>query len=768
MLQASNAHPYSGLPRRHRRRNHPTRTPARHTPRTGLHMTVRTLNDADDAASETASATTASATDGETRQSTREELGRFADQGGFALNPETNPWLEAAETLTGPEDARAASTVLAELRSRDTRAVGKAANAIADKAGLRIPDTLGGLTTLLDLLQRVHATAATLRTEVYEHDLPQLAAATGTSTYRKDQGIKLGWNRRRVLRGQARALTPAGTRAPGRAELHAALVAAAAAHRDWKALAADVAGSSRPSVPVDGALLTETANVVDSLADAVRSLARLLPERALDSLPLGELADLVDRLAADEGTLYRLSTLRQLRLELAEQGLTELLEELTERQADKDAALAAYDRHQTARAALAAGPRQATDEVVGSAVETAAEAETEAEVAAEEPAAEVEPVAEAVAETEVEAAAEEPAAEVTAEVAAEPVAVEEPEAEAEPVVETVAEAEVEPEAEAEPVVETVAEAEVEPEAEAEPVAVEEPEAEVEVVAEAEPAGEDVAEAEAEVAAEVEAETEPVAEVAADVVAEEPAAEAAAEVVAEPVAEVVAEVTADVVVEVVAEAEAAAEVEAEPVAVEEPEAEAEVVAEVEPVAEAVAEVEAEPVAVEEPEAEAEVAVEAEVEPVVEAAAEVEPGPVVAAEVEAESVAEVEAVVEPAVEAVAEAEVEPEPVVEQSVVEAEPVAEPVAETAVEPAPEVVAETVAEVVSESGPVKPELTPGKPITGYSAEELVALVAWFDADGTERSDDELLRAAMKELGFARLGPRIKEALGAAVASVRG
>ncbi|MFD0328370.1 hypothetical protein ACFQZC_09310 [Streptacidiphilus monticola] len=59
--------------------------------------------------------------------------------------------------------------------------------------------------------------------------------------------------------------------------------------------------------------------------------------------------------------------------------------------------------------------------------------------------------------------------------------------------------------------------------------------------------------------------------------------------------------------------------------------------------------------------------------------------------------------------------------------------------------------------------------MTAYSAEELEAVVRWLDSDpATSRTDDELLRAAMKELGFSRLGPRIKEALGAAVASVRG
>ncbi|MEU3496451.1 hypothetical protein ABZ747_23555 [Kitasatospora cineracea] len=630
-------------------------------------MTVRTLNDADDAASETASAT-----DGETRQSTREELGRFADQGGFALTADANPWLEAAETLTGPEDARAASTVLAELRSRDTRAVGQAANAIAAKAGLDIPDTLGGLTTLLDLLQRVHATSAALRTEVYEQDLAELAAATGNSAYRKDAGAKLGWNRRRQLRAQARALATAGTR-PGRTDLHTALVAAAAAHRDWTALSG---ASSRPSVPVDGALLTETAGVVESLADAVRSLARLLPERALDSLPLTELADLVDRLAADEGTLYRLSALRQLRLELAEQGLTELLGELHERQADKDAALAAYDRHVAAKTALAGGPRPAAED----------------EVAAEEPEA-VE--AEAVAvETETEAEAE-----PVVEEAAVEVAVEEPVAE-----ETVA---VEPEAE-----------ETAPEAEA---AVEEPEA-------------------------VEVEAEPVVEEAAvEVAVEEPVAEET--VAVEPEA-----------VEVEAEPEAVAEE-----LVTEPEPEAEVVAEepeaVEPeVAEVAEEPVAEPEAAEAAEPEAEVAVEEPEAVEVEAAPEVE---AVAEEPEPEPEAVVEPVTEPEPEAVEVVEPEPEP--EPVAVEPEPVAvEPVV------VPEVVLAEPAPVSVAAGWAKPELVPGKPITGYSAEELVALVGWLDSDGEKRSDDELLRAAMKELGFARLGPRIKEALGAAVASVRG
>ncbi|MEV6206339.1 hypothetical protein [Kitasatospora sp. NPDC051914] len=635
-------------------------------------MTVRYLNDAD--ASVPAPAATP---DGEAGPDTREELGRYAEQGGFTLTPDANPWLAAADTVTEGEEARAASTVLAELRSLNIRDIGGAVTGIAAKAGLDVPDTLLGLGTLLDVLQRVQSATATLSTDAFSADLDALAAATGTRAWRTEQNVKLSFGRRWALRSQARGLT--GGKKIGRADLHAALAAAATARTDWSALAT---GGAAPAVPVDGALLAETAQAIDSLGTAVRALGRLLPGQDPESLPLGELADLVDRLAADEGTLFRLPVLASLRTALAAQGLDELLAELAERQADREAALAAYDRHtastaedgtdaeEAARQALAGGPRDGGEqaaEAAEAAVEVAvvAEVETEAEVAVE-----AEPEAEA--ETEIEA---EPAAEAVVEVAAEV----ETEAVAEEPVETDVEAEVE--------AEVVAEAEAEPVAE-EPVAVveaAEPEA---VVEEPEPV----------------AEAEPVAEV-------EPVAEA------EPVVE--------------------AEPEPEPVAVEEP----------------VAEVEPEPVAEVEPVAEAEPVVEAEPEPepiaVEEPVAEVEPEPVV----EVEPVAEVESVVE----------AEPEPVVEvEPVAEVEPEPVAVEEPVAEPEPEPVA------AAAGRPEKPEIVAGKAVTAYTPAELAALVGWLDGDGTERSDDELLRAAMKELGFTRLGPRIKEALGAAVAEVRG
>lgn len=516
----------------------------------------------------------------------REDLLRYAELGGFTLATETHAWYAAAATVTGLEEARAASTALAEVRGGDLKGAQAAATLLASQAALREPASVAEVTALVALLRRVLITATTLRGGAYEADLDELAAATASGTWRRERGLKLSWGRRRKLRAEARRLAVADR--PRRDALHAALVAAAAEREEWAALApSDTTSAAKP---VDAELLEVTAQAAEALVTGLRELGRLLPDHDLTALGFGELADLVDALAADEGTLYKLPELRSLRTALEAGGLDDLLAELADAHADRTAAEAAYRRHtgdaDAARQALAGGPREAGDD------------EPTAPVVAEE-VAEVEPVA----EVEVEVA--------------------------------------------EPAVEA---------------------AEVEAIAE-------VAEA-------PEPETEPVAEVAT--ITE-----------AEPV------------------------VEAEPEAV--------IATDVEP-AEAVAEVEPEP----EPEAAPAPVAEAEVQPEPIAEPETEPEPAPAAEIETEIAAEV-------------------------------TPEPAPEPEAAPAPE--QSTTAK--RSRRPRKPELTPGRPVTAYAAEELTALVRWIDSDAEERTEDELLRAAMKELGFARLGPRIKEALGAAVTEAR-
>ncbi|MFC1443422.1 hypothetical protein ABUW04_34800 [Streptacidiphilus sp. N1-10] len=530
----------------------------------------------------------------------RDDLLKYSAQGGFTLTAETHAWYAAVGTVATPEDARAASTILAELRGRDLATVREAAELLDSSTPLSGLDTVAAVAEAVALLLRVRETLATLTPAAYRSaDLDRLSAATASGADRKAQGVKLSWGDRRALAKAARRL--AVSKRTRKATLHSAINAASAERADWAALAPD----TLPALPEDAAVL-DSAPSVDTVRTGLAVLGQLLPDSSdLAALPFAELAELVDRLAADEGTLYRLPTLRALRDSIEERGHGELLAELTEQQADADAVTAACDRH------------------FGPAATEPAEAE-----AAEAEAADAEVVTTTVTTT---ATATDllPAPRATDDAT---------------------------EVEAEDTTE-VAEVEAQTEVEAVEVAVE---AEVEV---------------AEVEAVVEAETE-------------------VEVEAEPVAE--------------AEAEPVAEVEAEPVA---------------------AAVEAEDAPVE-----AEVA---------------EPAEAPAAEAEAPEAAAVESE-EPAAEAAAVQAPAPE-------VETAPVVEPVAEAepeAVEPAVK-------------RPRKPSFTPGRPVTAYSADELVSVVRWIDGDGTARTEDELLRAAMKELGFSRLGPRIKEALGAAITAAR-
>jgi hypothetical protein len=56
-----------------------------------------------------------------------------------------------------------------------------------------------------------------------------------------------------------------------------------------------------------------------------------------------------------------------------------------------------------------------------------------------------------------------------------------------------------------------------------------------------------------------------------------------------------------------------------------------------------------------------------------------------------------------------------------------------------------------------------GTPITAYSQQELVGLVRWVTSDTLLRTEEQLIDELMAELGYQRRGPRIVEALTAAI-----
>jgi hypothetical protein len=62
-----------------------------------------------------------------------------------------------------------------------------------------------------------------------------------------------------------------------------------------------------------------------------------------------------------------------------------------------------------------------------------------------------------------------------------------------------------------------------------------------------------------------------------------------------------------------------------------------------------------------------------------------------------------------------------------------------------------------------RPVIRAGTPITQYSQDELVGLVRWITSDTLLRTEEQLIDELMGELGYQRRGPRIVEALTAAI-----
>jgi len=62
-----------------------------------------------------------------------------------------------------------------------------------------------------------------------------------------------------------------------------------------------------------------------------------------------------------------------------------------------------------------------------------------------------------------------------------------------------------------------------------------------------------------------------------------------------------------------------------------------------------------------------------------------------------------------------------------------------------------------------RPVIRAGTPITAYSQQELVGLVRWVTSDTLLRTEEQLIDELVAELGYQRRGPRIVEALTAAI-----
>jgi very-short-patch-repair endonuclease len=249
----------------------------------------------------------------------RDELREFAHLGGFTLRPGSTPWFGAA--LRSPEDARQACELAVRLSGRGLPLFAHRIASGCDDTGLGPCRSYSEGAARMRLFAAVRATLRRFGAGVYAADPGRLAAAAG-------DGAGLGFRERRGLRKDARAL--AGDQQLDDAQLASALGAAASELAQWQDLRTD---DGLPRLP---ARFDELARLWD---DCESQLAGL---RAVVRLP-ADPEQLLEKLAADQDTAWKLPRLYELGERFDDLGIGPLLDELARREATPNLAAAAFD-----------------------------------------------------------------------------------------------------------------------------------------------------------------------------------------------------------------------------------------------------------------------------------------------------------------------------------------------------------------------------------------------------------------------------------------
>jgi very-short-patch-repair endonuclease len=259
----------------------------------------------------------------------RDNVAEAARLGLFDPSLSTGAW--DAITLTDPVQARDAMHAATELSQRQLPELRRLVAQVAAECGLRIPSTVVEAREMLTLTADSTAIADRLRPEVYDAPVPTYVAATADRAWRKANGVKMGWSARRAQRRAAGALWLTDT--PNRAVLHATLVRVLDVAQRWTQWNVD-GRPPRPSPSTPAALA--------ALDAAEQSMARV-PVLLHVDVTLDQLHRQADALAADAHGLDRAIRRNGLQLTLRQWRADRLLDELTDRQADADLAVRAFD-----------------------------------------------------------------------------------------------------------------------------------------------------------------------------------------------------------------------------------------------------------------------------------------------------------------------------------------------------------------------------------------------------------------------------------------
>ncbi len=278
------------------------------------------------------------ALDASTFRRVRAQVREFAGLGAFTLDPAANPWTGGG-VLTA-EQARDAQDMTDRLHTETLPGTRLTLDRLLEEVGLRPPASLAQWRQVLELLDGVARTLATLDKAVFTGPLREMIAATASSGWRRKNrdwpGSTAGWFTRRKARKVARRLWT-GDKRPAGTHLHQCLVTAFEQQTTWVRVSVD---GRPPRVP---GTLGEAHGRYEQLTRELAALGAFLASRDLSAEHPAALSETIHRLRQDEATLRKLPRLHALETELRGLGLGPLLEEMGGRRLDPDLAVAAFE-----------------------------------------------------------------------------------------------------------------------------------------------------------------------------------------------------------------------------------------------------------------------------------------------------------------------------------------------------------------------------------------------------------------------------------------
>ena len=257
---------------------------------------------------------------GERADRIRDELREFAHLGGFTLRPGSTPWFGAM--LRTPDQAQQACELAVGVSTRGLPFLAERIDQACTETCLRRPQSYQDRLTTMQLFAAVRASLQTFAPAVYVAGPDRLAAAAGNAS-----GVS--FMERRALRKQARSMVVCGDELSWE-QLADALTAAATVLAQWRELRTD---DGMPRLPAGLDDLEAVHEDCEHQLNALRSVVRLGAEPEL----------VLDRLAADQDTPWKLPRLYELGGRFDDLGLGALLDELARREAGPEMAAAAFD-----------------------------------------------------------------------------------------------------------------------------------------------------------------------------------------------------------------------------------------------------------------------------------------------------------------------------------------------------------------------------------------------------------------------------------------